>query len=170
MIQLRLTDKTRKEFGISPSSLVDPIQCDEGLGAWALNVFKVGPQKALIFVNELTLYSFILFGLRKDNAFDLQRVFLKGFIQLLDADGFTEREISFLTLGTEEIQFTKTWSKSVLGNVNDLVWHYESWVQDYGGFKNADIGQIISRLNRMPQKNIGWGYSIDKVKAIAAGA
>jgi len=56
MIQLRLTEKARKEFGIKSTALVEPVDCQDGLGAWTLNVFKVGVQKAVIFVNDATLY------------------------------------------------------------------------------------------------------------------
>jgi hypothetical protein len=54
-----------------------------------------------------------------------------------------------------EIDSTKTNNMSVLGNVNDLVWHYQMSVLDYGNFKRADVDYIIHKLNRMPQKNIG---------------
>jgi hypothetical protein len=167
MIQLRLTEKLRKEFGISPSSLIEPTECHEGLGSWTLNLFKVRNQKAIIFVNDKTLYSFIIYKIRKDKFFNLVVYFVNGFTQLLEFDGFNEQEINHLTKGCNKICFTKTYSKSVLGNVNDLVWHYQMHVLDYGDFKHADVGNIIYKLNRMPQKNIGWSYSIDVVKKIA---
>ena len=170
MIQLRLTEKVRKEFSIQQSLLSEPKEYQSGLGAWTLNIFKVRNQKAVIFVNDNTLYSFIIFGLRKDNTADLSKIFLNGLFQLLDTDGFTKNEINFLTQGYEQIEFTKTTSKSVLGNVNDLVWIYKSSVLSCGGFKNADIGRIIHSLNRIPQKNIGWVYSIEKVRSIIVNA
>ena len=96
-----------------------------GLGAWTLNIFKVRNQKAVIFVNDKILYSFIIFGLRNDNTSDLPKIFLNGLFQLLDIDGFTKSEINFLTQGYEQIKFTKNTSKNVLGNVNDLVSLYK---------------------------------------------
>lgn len=125
MSQLRLTEKVRKEFSIQQSLLSEPKEYQSGLGAWTLNIFKVRNQKAVIFVNDNTLYSFIIFGLRKDNTADLSKIFLNGLFQLLDTDGFTKNEINFLTQGYEQIKFTKNTSKNVLGNVNDLVSLYK---------------------------------------------
>ena len=166
MSQLRLTEKVRKEFSIQQSLLSEPKECQGGLGAWTLNIFKVRNKKAVICVNDETLYSFIIFGPRKDNPSDLSRLFLNGLFQLLETDGFLRSEIDFLTQGCDQIQYTKTNSKRVLGNVNDLVWHYQYAVLDYGGFKDADIIHIINSINRMPQRNIGWVYSIEKVRSI----
>ena len=125
MSQLRLTEKVRKEFSIQQSLLSEPKEYQSGLGARTLNIFKVRNQKAVIFVNDKILYSFIIFGLRNDNTSDLPKIFLNGLFQLLDIDGFTKSEINFLTQGYEQIKFTKNTSKNVLGNVNDLVSLYK---------------------------------------------
>ena len=170
MIQLRLTEKLRKEIGIRPSALSEPIEEGLGLGHWTLNLFQVGRRKAIIFVNDKTLYSFILYGLRKDNANKLPELFINGLVQLLKVDGFKDAEIVQL-LGAEiEVEFTKTNSRKVLGNINDLIFHYQCLVGDAGGFEQADVDNFIHRLNRMPQRNIGWGYSIDAVKELLKNA
>lgn len=170
MIQLRLTEKLRKQIGIKPSSLCAPIEESTGLGHWTLNLFPIGRRKAIIFVNDKTLYSFVLYGLRKDNSNDFHNLFIKGLVQLLEFDGFSDKEIESLLSDYTEIEFTKTNSKQVLGNINDLIFHYQCLINDAGGLEFADLGEIIHRLNRMPQRNIGWGYSVDAVKGLLKNA
>jgi hypothetical protein len=170
MIQLRLTEKLRKEVCIKPASLIDPIEGGNGLGHWTLNLFQVGRSKAIIFVNDKTLYSFVLYGLRKNNSSKLAELFINGLIQLLEIDGFSDSDIIQLLGSSTDIAFTKTNSRKVLGSVNDLIFHYQISVGDAGGFEYADIGAIIHSVNRMPQRNIRWGYSIDAVKDLLKNA
>lgn len=170
MIQLRLTEKLRKQLGIKASSLCESIEESNGLGHWTLNLFPVGKRKAVIFVNDKTLYSFILYGLRKNNSNDFNELFLKGLVQLLANDEFTGKEIDLLLSEYNEIEYTKTNSKQVLGNINDLILHYQFFVNDAGGLECANLGEIVHRLNRMPQRNIGWGYSVDAVRELLKSA
>lgn len=170
MIQLRLTEKLRKQIGIKPSSLCEPIEGNNGLGHWTLNLFPIGRRKAVIFVNDKTLYSFILYGLRKDNSNEFHELFVKGLVQLLAFDEFTEQETKLLLSEYNEIEYTKTNSKQVLGNMNDLIFHYQYLINDAGGLEHANLGEIIHRLNRMPQRNISWGYSVDAVRQLVKDA
>jgi hypothetical protein len=166
MIQLRLTDKLRKQIGVKPSVLSEPQVESTGLGHWTLNLFTVGRRKAVIFVNDKTLYSFVLYGLRKDNPHNFDEVFLNGLVQLLTFDEFTDQQIKLLLSEYTEIEYTKTNSRQVLGNINDLIFHYQYLIDSAGGLEYADLGEIIHRLNRMPQRNIGWGYSVDAVRGL----
>ena len=167
MLQIRLTGKLQKELGIKPIDLHEPVGSSKGLGNWTANLFTEDRRKALIFINEKTLYSFMLFGVRKDNIKNIKQVFINGLVQLLEVDGFTDQEIIFLTTEYTEIQFTKTNSKKILGNLNDITQIYKASIYENGGYKHANIGEIIYRYNRMPQRNIGWGFSVEAVKEIA---
>lgn len=170
MIQLRLTQKVQKAAGLKPENLSDIKESSLGLGSWTLNLFNQDRRKVLIFVNDRTLYSFILFGVRKEHYRNLAETFQRGFQQLLITDGFKPHEQEYLLEGTGDVGYSKTGSKKVLGNLNDLVWHYKYLISDAGGLEYADIGNIIGQLNRMPQRNIEWAYSVDAVKAVAADA
>jgi hypothetical protein len=111
-----------------------------------------------------------LFGVRKEHYQKLRDQFCRGLYQLLATDGFSDNEISYLMRGLENITYSKTNGKKVLGNMNDLVWHYQYLIESGGGLANANIGDIIHQLNRMPQRNIEWAYSIEAVRNIAKNA
>ena len=170
MIQLRLTQKAQKAAGIRTEQLVDVSETKLGLGSWTVNLFVQNRRKVLIFVNDKTLYSFILTGIRKEHYAKLPKCFGLGLLQLLEADGFTEKEIAFLIAGVDQISYTKTNSRKVLGTVNNLVWHYQHSISSHGGLEQADVGGIIHRVNRMPQNNLDWLYAIDAVRTIVESA
>ena len=168
MIQLRLTQKVQKVAGLKPSDLSEIQESTSGLGSWTVNLFNQDRRKVLIFVNDRTLYSFILYGVRKEHYINLKESFCLGLQQLLSVDGFIENEQNYLMQGMDNISHSKTNSKKVLGNMNDLIWHYQFLISEGGGLENANIGDIIHHLNRMPQRNIEWSYSIEAVAKIAA--
>jgi len=66
MLQLRVTGKLRKLSGSRGSILSEPIQDATSLDAWYIHVFQLGRKKALIFINERILLTFVLLGARKD--------------------------------------------------------------------------------------------------------
>jgi hypothetical protein len=169
MLQLRCTAKAQKELGIKKSELADAKRGDTLLGNWYVNLFTVDKRKTLIFVNEKTLLSFILFGVKESNVKNIPEIFLRGLEQLLTIEGFDIGQVNKVFSGYENYEFTKTISKSVLGSMNDLVYLYKSSVQYEGGYKNIDIGELILKTNRTPQKNLGWSYSIDLVRELMQG-
>lgn len=169
MLQLRCTAKAQKELGIKKSELADAKRSDTLLGNWYVNLFTVDRRKTLIFVNEKTLLSFILFGFKESNVKNISEIFLRGLEQLLTIEGFDIGQVNKVFSGYENYEFTKTISKSVLGSMNDLVYLYKSSVQYEGGYKNIDIGELILKTNRTPQKKLGWSYSIDLVRELMQG-
>lgn len=166
MLQLRITGKLQKEIGVKTESLSDITEADTVLGNWYLNLFTLDRQKAIIFVNEKTLFSFILYGLKKSNIDRLGEVFLVGLEQALEFEEIPSNLIKRIRLEYGLFQFTKTDSKKVLGNMNDLVSLYSHFIYYDGGLKSCDLTEIIMRINRTPQRNIEWGYSIDALRAL----
>jgi len=168
MLQLRCTRKVLDQFNISNETLSDPEPTEATLGNWYVNVATIDRRKTMVFMSERTLLSFILFGARKRNSKSLGEMFILGLIQLLELEGFTEKQISSVIGREGLISITKTDNPKALGNMNDLIRIYEHKIWYEHGFKHCDLWQIIRSTNRMPQKNIGWGYSIDLAKELAA--
>ncbi|MGB5438037.1 MAG: hypothetical protein WBN90_00090 [Gammaproteobacteria bacterium] len=166
MLQLRCTAKVRKELGIKPTELAEVKPGDSLLGNWYVNIFTVDRRKTFIFMNEKTLLSFIIFGIKKSNVKKTPGIFLRGIDQLLVIEGFDTGKIDTVFKGYEAFQFTKTASKSILGNMNDLVHLYKHSIYYDGGFKHVDIGELILRINRTPQRNLGWSSSIETVREL----
>ena len=166
MLQLRCTKKVLDHFRISDPALAEPQSTDAALGNWYVNLVKIDRRNTLIFMSERTLLSFVLFGVRKSNSTKLAEIFIHGAMQLLQLEGFTESEIASALGGDGILTVTKTDNRKALGNLNDLMRIYEHSVWYEHGFKHCDLWGIISSTNRMPQKNIGGGYSIDLAREL----
>lgn len=119
-------------------------------------------------MNERTLLSFILFGVRKANTRKdvLPEMCLQGLVQLLQFEGFSPESIRRIIEDCESKAYAKTDSRKVLGNMNDLVWMYEHMIWQEGGLEQCDLTALIRKMNRTPQRNLGWSYSIDLAREI----
>jgi hypothetical protein len=166
MVQLRCTKKVLDALGIKPSELFECKEVNSLLGNWYVNLFNIDRRKALLFMSEKTLFSFMLFGVKKTNIKDMPLFLLNGLTRLLQIEGFTEKQINEVISDFKNMEITKTNSRSVLGNLNDLKNMYEIMIYHDGGLKHCDLGTIILKINRTPQRNLGWKYSIDVVKEI----
>jgi len=89
-----------------------------------------------------------------------------GLNQLLSLEGFSKNDIEKNMKGCEEIQYTTTNSKTVLGNVNDIVNLYKYSILYDGGLKSCNLSEIIAKINRTPHRNLNWATSIETVKEI----
>lgn len=166
MIQLRCTQKLLKEIGIAKSELCNISQSDAILGNWYANIFIVDRRKAIVFVSERTFLSFIVYGVNKRNIQVINEMLFNGLSQLLSLEGFSKNDIEKNMKGCEEIQLTVTNSKTVLGNVNDIVNLYKYSILYDGGLKSCNLSEIITKINRTPQRNLNWATSIEIVKEI----
>jgi Domain of unknown function (DUF6933) len=165
-MQIRCTQKLLKELGVKNSELADIEKPDTYLGNWYANIFTLDRRKAIIFMNERTLLSFIIYGIRKDNIKNFPIVFFNGVERVLIMEGVDTHIVEEVLSDYTQIFFTKTDNKSSLGNMNDLVSLYTHFVLSGGGLKQVDLFDVIAQINRTPQRNIGWANSIESVKDI----
>ena len=168
MLQLRCTRKVLDQFKIQTDTLFEPEPTDAALGNWYVNLATIERRKTLIFMSERTLLSFLVFGIRNDNAKNLEALFVHGLVQLLEFEGFTGEQVSSALGSDGVVVLTKTDNRKALGSMNDLVQVYEQKIWYEHGFKYCDLWKTISSTNRMPQKNLGWGFSIDLARELVS--
>ena len=169
MLQLRCTKKVLDQFELRPENLDEARPTEAALGNWYVNLTTIQRRKTLIFMSERTLLSFLIFGIRKNSSQDIGELFARGLVQLLELEGFDDNQIASALGRDGLITVTKTNNRSTLGNLNDLIAIYDHCIWYDGGFKHCNLWDIISKTNRMPQRNIGWGYSIDIARELVAG-
>ena len=166
MLQFRCTAAVQKEFGLKPKDLDEIKEADTVLGNWYVNIATIDRRKTFLFVNERTLLSFILPGINQYNIANMHETFLKALNQLLLNEGVDYTLINNLNNEYFSLQHTKTDSKKILGNMNDLMSLYNHIIYSDGGLKYCDLTNTIHRINTTPQRNIGWGNSIDLAKEL----
>lgn len=166
MLQFRCTTKVQKEIGLKPKDLNEIKDSKSMLGNWYVNVSTIDRRKTFLFVNERTLLSFILYGVKKSNIANMHEMFLKALNQLLLMEGVDYPVIDKLNNEYLNLEYTKTNSKQILGNMNDLMSLYKHFIYSDGGLNDCDLTDIICQINRTPQRNIGRGYSIGLAKEL----
>lgn len=168
MLQLKCTQKVLKELGIKPSAARAAREPNSRLGHWYVNLFTVDRRKTFLFMNERTFLSFVTFGIKKSNVQEMPAVFLRGLVQLLMLEEFKPAEIERALTGYETYEIVPTDSRKVLGNMNELMFHYQHHILWEGGFRSCSLDGILHRVNNMPQRNIGWAYSTTVTRELLA--
>jgi hypothetical protein len=160
MLTLQCTQKLLKELNtdLSPVKDTDPITL------WHANLLSLDRRKCVLFTNDQTRYSFLVPGLKKPDFQMLGEIFLENLFRCMLNDGITQKGVEKVLNGCSKYCFTKTSSKSVLGTMNDIADIIKWTVYDNGGLANTDISVMMMKLNRMPMKPIGYGFSVDSFR------
>ena len=116
MLYLKCTAHVQKALGLNKLSLHQAQPSQAPLGHWLVNRFDLGNRKALVFMSEPTLLSFILYeGARPLSPITLPQMFLAGLTQLLEMRGFAEKSIADATRRVQALQvFTQLVQRLVL--------------------------------------------------------
>ena len=167
-MQIRCTLKLLAELGANTSDLYEIEKSGTLLGNWYANIFTLDRRKTLIFMNERTLLSFIIIGIIKDNIKNFPIVFINGIERILTMLDIDDAVIEKVLSEHMVIDLTRTGSKKLLGNMNELVSLYKHFVFHDGGLKHTDLFEVIAAINSFPQRNLGWQSPTETVKAIFA--
>ena len=121
-----------------------------------------------MFVNDKTLFNFIAPDVSRDQIRDLPNLF-KGYLAcVLSEENIPEPEKTKIIAEYEKVGYSNTNSKSVLGSMNDLAFHYKYHIQAEGGVHSSSLPSIIKKLNRMPMGALGYKFPIEALKALYA--
>ena len=161
MIAIQCTQKLLKEVGPEFKEAIIPTY---PLGCWHANLLLLDRRKCVLFTNDLTRYSFLAPGLKKPDFKNLEEVFRQKLFRSMRLDGFGQKEIERALEEVQEIAFTRTSDRSVLGTMNDMANIIKWAVYDAGGLLSVDIDEMNSKLNRMPIKPLDYGFSVEGLK------
>lgn len=157
MLAFKCTKKLQDFLSLKASNLSDASSNNTLLGAWYVNQIIINRRKVLVFMNEKTLLSFIVIGVKKSKTIkdDFAEIFLHHFFNFMKSMEFPMSKMGQIMDDYQHTQFCKTDSRQALGNLNDLAFLYEHMIYDYGGLESCDVSDIVIKLNDMPQKNLG---------------
>jgi hypothetical protein len=162
---IRCTKKLQKEMGLKPSDLCAEGPCFSYLGPWHANLIYINRRKCVLFANDRTLFNFIVPDVTRATIRELDKLFT-GYLSCILADeGFADADRARILSEYDEIRFANTNSKSVLGSMNDLAFHYTHSILESGGVHGPAVPGIIRQLNRMPMSAIKEVFPIEALKA-----
>jgi hypothetical protein len=159
---IRCTHKLLKEMGLKPNPVTvgNPAQ-GRPLGDWYANLLRIERRKCLLMMNSQTLFSFLLVGVSRDSLRDLPALFCSELRKILEYEGAGS---SYIDLALDEYQsvgIATTADRGLLGSMNDLAYHYKAGIDYSGGLGKCNLPEEMRQVNRMPQRTIGWKYSIE---------
>jgi hypothetical protein len=162
---IRCTKKLQKEMGLKPSTLCTEEPRFSYLGSWHANLIHIDRRKCVLFANDKTLFNFIMPDVSRATIRELDKLFTSNLSCILADEAFAKEDRSRILSEYDEIGFGNTNSKSVLGSMNDLAFHYKYSILEAGGVYSPAVPGIIRQLNRMAMSAIKEVFPIEALKA-----
>ena len=162
---IQCTEKLRKEMALKDASLAVVQVGEPVLSLWHANLIYIARKKCVVFVNDKTRFNFIVTDVSRVHLRELGNIFLSTVYSVLAHEGFTPAQCEKIVCENEGMRYSKTSSKSVLGTMNELVFHYENSILEAGGVHSHEIPEIISRLNHMPISAIKFFFPVKAMRA-----
>ena len=163
---LRCTKKLQKEMALKNCDLLENEVSESHLGSWHVNLIHIDRKKCLLFVNDRTLFNFIVPDIPRTQIKKLSSIFKVTLTCVLSDEGISEMKISKIMSEYESIQYANTNNKSVMGSMNDLAFHYKYYIQSEGGVHSYTIPSIIRKLNRLPMGALKFVYPVEALKSV----
>jgi len=164
MQRIRCTAKLLKEVGLKPAQLQHDDPLFSFLGQWHASLIYIDGRKSVLFVNDRTLFNFILPDVNRAQIRELPELFLSSLSCVISAEEFPDDVKGRILEEYEQLALAKSSNKSVLGSANDFAFHYKFSILDAGGVHSWKVPEIIHRLNRMPMKSIKYVFPIEEIK------
>lgn len=120
------------------------------LGNWHANMIRIERRKCVLFTHDETLFSLFVPKLTKPHFQNLTAVFLDNLTLSLKSEGLDQYIDRIVAEYTDNLTFTKTSSRSVLGSMNDFVNCMYFMIPRFGGIEELDPLEINRNINRIP--------------------
>ncbi|MDQ0170528.1 DUF6933 domain-containing protein [Paenibacillus tundrae] len=141
---------TKKLFDSSSFIEEQDNELENELYKWHANVFRMAKKNNLIIMNNKTRYCFILFGIKKEHYKNFKEIFLNSLIENLKAEGISENLINNYISNANSMKFIKTYDRSVLGSMTDMVKMTEFMIEDYLPIQEMNIIELNKINNGTP--------------------
>jgi hypothetical protein len=129
---IRCTAKLLKEMGLKSGDLEQTEPAFSFLGQWHANLIHINRRKTLLFVNDRTLFNFVVADVTRSQIKDLREEFCSTLSCVLAAESIRENVRSRILEEYEDIEITKSSNRSVLGSANDIAFHYTYRILEAG--------------------------------------
>jgi hypothetical protein len=164
MATLRCTRKLIKFLEIVTTETPEPPT--GAMGDWYANLIPTYAGELIIFVNERSLVTVAIPARENENLIPLFRTRVENLLMMIGIPReVIDREISHL----DPIQFAKTASRSVLGSMNDIAWHYQIISEEAEDKSHLSLSAAELKLSQMPSGRLGYRFPIDVAKELLLG-
>jgi len=140
------------------------------LGGWHANLLHIDRRKCVLFVNDKTLFNFIVPDVSRAKIRDLSRLFKENLACVIADEDISDVAKEKIMTEYDLIGYANTNNRSLLGSMNDLSFHYKYHIQTEGGIHSSAVPGIIKKLNRMPMGALEYVLPNEALKALYANA
>lgn len=131
---------------------------------WHANIFVIDRRFYVIFCHDRTRLSCLAGPVKKADLQDLQ-LLLKGAVcTVLEHEGFSDVTINYALSKINELTPAKTNNRSVLGTINDNIFHIELHANDAGGVERIGLQNLCAKVNHMPMSPLKWNFAIEEYR------
>ncbi|MDQ0193274.1 DUF6933 domain-containing protein [Paenibacillus wynnii] len=141
---------TKKLFELSSFVQDQDNEINDEFYKWHANVFRMAKKNNIIFMNNKTRYNFILFGVKKEHFKNFNQLFIKSLTENLQAEGIPDSKIIEYVSKANELKFTKTYDRSVLGSMTDMVKMTDFLIERYLPLQEMNIIELNQKNNHCP--------------------
>lgn len=151
----KLNDKLKKDVSkatIEESNELENYHC---------NLIKFGRDNCVLITHDTTLFSFILCGLKAKDFKDFEYILKESIFKTLLALEFSQEQIEKVLTSIEDVNYTKTNSRTILGFMNEMVYRIDEYL-----YQGDDIISIHAKINQIPYKGIDYDFPIKRFKLL----
>jgi hypothetical protein len=148
MSTLRCTKKLLALVGVKPEPESNH---DVGSDDWHANLVWVERKKLVLFCSNRTLFCCVSPPVLKAQIQSIVPLFLSSLGSQMQYEGFAENDIAHVIAKYESMGVGRTNNRSVVGSMNDYVFHLDYRIYTDGGLAACNLGEVVQFLNQIPQ-------------------
>ncbi len=161
MITFRCTKKLLKYLNVVPNENIQPPLA--ALGDWYANLIPTYAGGLIIFVNEKSLLTVVIPSRESDYLIPLFRIRVANLLWMI---GISKKIIAREVGHFDQIQFSKTASRSILGSMNDFAWHYQMMIEESADKAGLSLSKAEYKMAQMPCGALDYQFPVDVAKEL----
>ena len=118
---------------------------------WHYNIIDYGKIYAILLTNEKTLFSFYLFGFRKDDFKDFIENIRQNIFKMMLNMKFEQKQFEVILESMENIKFLKTDNRKILASMNQMLIYIHHSMEVEKDLLDINIG-----LNNLPNSKLDF--------------
>lgn len=163
MLILEVTKKLEAELKVNTHNVI-PMEEDK-FYSWHASLFMYNRRKCIILMNDKTRYSFVLYGLKKEQFKNLQTVISDAIVENFTAEGFDSESINEYIQKLGYILYSKTNDNLILDQMNDMEYiTVQSYFKQYLDEDALNQLELNKKLNRTILGKWKYVYGIEGLK------
>jgi len=127
------------------------LKTNKDIEDWHCNIIDYGKIYAILLTNEKTLFSFYLFGFRKDDFKDFIENIRQNIFKMMLNMKFEQKQFEVILESMENINFLKTDNRKILASMNQMLLYIHHSMEVKKDLLDINIG-----LNNLPNSKLDF--------------